>query len=157
MYFPVGWPKVLRGSGATRGYPVKVFRHSSKDLVVELRSHSVAFWQARVSQRKYFLKAFFLINAHTTFLPQLCVQLSAYERSSECVEKHGVNVTAAIKSDGTVLVIAVSSFSSVSAVQERTFLSLQTSLGNLLFLRLQYERASNLSTHNAYSTREHGM
>ena len=31
-------------------------------------------------------------------------------RSSECVEEHGHNVTAALKSDGTVMVIAVSGF-----------------------------------------------
>lgn len=48
---------------------------------------------------------FILINAHHT---QLCVLLSSYERSAECVEKHGTNTAAAIKPDGNVLVIAVS-------------------------------------------------
>lgn len=63
MYFPIGWPKSLQGGRATRGHPVKVFRHKSRDLVVELRSHSVAFWHTRVSfhnTKPYFI----LINAH---------------------------------------------------------------------------------------------
>ena len=49
MYFPVGWPKVLEGRQATSGNPVKVFRHKTRDLIIELRSYSVAFWHSRVS------------------------------------------------------------------------------------------------------------
>ncbi len=45
-------------------------------------------------------------------MPTTCLQLnlllSSYERSNECVEKHGPNVTAVVKADGTILVIAVS-------------------------------------------------
>ena len=52
MYFPIGWPKVLHGGHATRGHPVKVFRHRTKDMVIELRSHSVGFWHTRVSLKK---------------------------------------------------------------------------------------------------------
>ena len=50
-----------------------------------------------------------LNNAHP--MPscmQLCVLLSSYERSNECVERHGANLTGALKADGTILVIAVS-------------------------------------------------
>jgi len=49
MYFPIGWPKVLDGRKATSGRPVKIFRHRTRDLVIEVRSASVAFWHSRVS------------------------------------------------------------------------------------------------------------
>ena len=50
MYFPCGWPRVLHSSGESGGgNPVKVFRHRTRDLVIELRENSVTFWHARVS------------------------------------------------------------------------------------------------------------
>ena len=49
MYFPVGWPKILGSNGATKGAPVRVLRHRSKNYVVEIRENSVAFWHSRVS------------------------------------------------------------------------------------------------------------
>ena len=49
MYFPCGWPRVLHSDGEYGGNPVKVFKHRTKDLVVELRESSIAFWHARVS------------------------------------------------------------------------------------------------------------
>ena len=50
MYFPVGWPKVLHSNGVTKGKPLKVFRHRTKNCVIELRGRSVAFWHSRVSE-----------------------------------------------------------------------------------------------------------
>ena len=49
MYYPVGWPKVLKASRASKGKAVEVFRHRSKSLIVELRGRSVGFWHSRVS------------------------------------------------------------------------------------------------------------
>ena len=39
---------------------------------------------------------------------QLCVLVASYTRSTECVDKHGVNVSGALKPDGSALVMAVS-------------------------------------------------
>lgn len=49
MYFPLGWPKHLDSNGATKGAPVKILRHRTKNFVVEVRENSVAFWHSRVS------------------------------------------------------------------------------------------------------------
>lgn len=58
MYFPLGWPRVLHSGAEGGGNPVAVFKHRTKDLLVELREKSVAFWHARVSQlvRKSYLR-----------------------------------------------------------------------------------------------------
>lgn len=122
MYFPIGWPKVLHGGPATKGHPVKVFRHKTRDIVIELRSHSVAFWQTRVSplngsENLSQTGCFYLMHAL-----QLCILLASYERTDECVEKHGANVTAAIKADGTVLVIAVSCSGWDTGALDNTFI-----------------------------------
>jgi hypothetical protein len=84
MYFPCGWPRVLHASGESGGgNPVKVFRHRTKDLVIELRDNSVAFWHSR-----------------------LCVLLACHKRGEESLEKHGPNVNAVLKHDSSVLVLA---------------------------------------------------
>ena len=49
MYYPIGWPRILDGRGATGGSPIQLLRHRSKNLVFELREHSVAVWHTRVS------------------------------------------------------------------------------------------------------------
>ena len=51
MYFPCGWPRVLHSDGESGGNPVKVFKHRTKELIVEIRERSVAFWHARVRYR----------------------------------------------------------------------------------------------------------
>ena len=49
MYFPCGWPRVLHsGGGENGGNPVKIFKHRTKDLLVEIRERSVSIWHARV-------------------------------------------------------------------------------------------------------------
>lgn len=88
--------------------------------------------------------------------------LSSYVRSCACVEKSGANIAAAIKVDGTILAIAVSSrpFSFLTLESFQMLHILQTSEGNLIFLKLQYEKLSTVSasvSRRVYSTREHGM
>lgn len=52
MYYPVGWPRVLDGRGATGGTPLQLIRHRTKNLIFELRGHSVAVWHSRVSLKE---------------------------------------------------------------------------------------------------------
>lgn len=65
MYFPVGWPTVLKSNGATSGSPVKLLKLRTKSYVIELRERSVAFWQSRV--RKYQFSNTILNEAHYMF------------------------------------------------------------------------------------------
>ena len=44
---------------------------------------------------------------HTCTRVQLAVVVSSYVRSEECMLKHGVNLTAALKPDGSALLLAV--------------------------------------------------
>lgn len=83
--------------------------------MVEVRENSLAFWHAR-----------------------LCILVASYSRSAECIEKHGTNTNAALKQDGSAVVIA-------------------TSKGYLLFLRVLYEGPSSSGPSLAYFTREHGI
>ena len=115
MYFPIGWPKVLHSAGATCGRPVKVLRHRSRDLVVELRTSSVAIWHARVSEMLRYLCEFVRAQTHTTVVGcdfiacyrQLNVLLMSYSRSQQSLDTHGANSNVAMKPDGSVLLISV--------------------------------------------------
>lgn len=48
MYYPVGCPRILDGRGATGGSPLLLLRHRTKNLMFELREHSLAVWHTRV-------------------------------------------------------------------------------------------------------------
>ena len=49
-----------------------------------------------------------LSHTHTYMAhAQLAVLVSSYVRSQECMAKHGVNLTAALKPDGSALLLAV--------------------------------------------------
>lgn len=85
----------------------------------------------------------------------------SYVRVQECVEQRGTNVHAALKQDGSTIVIAVSVINLVDMPpRDHTLLPfplVQTSKGYLLFLRLCYEKPSNSGGQPAFVVYEHGM
>lgn len=83
MYYPIGWPRILDGRGATGGSPIQLLRHRSKNLVFELREHSVAVWHSR-----------------------LHILLASFKLSPGNITKHGVNSCAAVKPDGSCMAIS---------------------------------------------------
>ncbi|XP_019849671.1 PREDICTED: RAB6A-GEF complex partner protein 1-like isoform X2 [Amphimedon queenslandica] len=87
MYYPVGWPLVLDGRGGTGGAPLQLLtaRNRTKNLIFELREHSIAVWHSR-----------------------LHILLSSYKLSPGNIKRHGVNSCAVLKPDGSCLAISTS-------------------------------------------------
>ena len=55
-------------------------------------------------------------HTHTHTHAQLAVLVSSYVRSQECMAKHGVNLTAALKPDGSALLLAVRKVTIVTSI-----------------------------------------
>ena len=94
MYFPIGWPKILHSRSSTGGgRPMRLLRHRTKNLIVELRERSLSFWNSRVrliGQREGWKKngdGVVLIIAHPyCMLPcaARCYDLFPSSSSSSC-------------------------------------------------------------------------
>ncbi|KAJ8983589.1 hypothetical protein NQ317_019442 [Molorchus minor] len=85
MYFPIGWPKVIKNTEVGQDIIRQITCNRDRILFAILTDHSLAIW---------FCKP--------------CVPIVFHRRSPKCLEKFGTNVIAEWKPDSSMIVIATS-------------------------------------------------
>lgn len=102
MYFPIGWPKVIKIPDLGQSQLKRVVCDRDKILFAILTDDSLSIWFAKVGKQDYKLR---LTYFHVLFQP--CVPIVFHRRTPESLHKFGVNLTVEWKPDSSKIVIAV--------------------------------------------------
>lgn len=105
MYFPIGWPKVLKIPEWGQTSIKQVTSNRDRILFAILTDDALSIWYCKVSLR--ILKLIITCNILHSILLQPCVPIVFHRRSKESLEKIGYNVLVEWKPDSSMLVIAV--------------------------------------------------
>lgn len=131
MYFPIGWPKILRTPELSDENIIQVVCNRDKILFVVLTDDTISVWFTKVCLFNYLqLNLYYVINAiffififwYLFVISQLayfsinvmyhyfqpCVLIVHHRRDQESLEKLGSNTIVEWKPDSTMLAVVVS-------------------------------------------------
>lgn len=114
MYFPIGWPKVLKNLGSDNQINKQIVSNRDKILFASLSDDCLTVWFCKV---RYQL-SLATLNSNTTwylmclfttyfYIFQPTVPIVFHKRSDESLKRLGVNIGVEWKPDSSMICIAV--------------------------------------------------